>query len=79
MQVRGRREGRRPEGPGKGSSPRSWLIDNPTKEHTMHSHLSLDAARAFESEIRRRGSRPESLFALELKRERRSRRSRRSR
>ena len=45
----------------------------------MHSNLSLDAARAFEAEIRRRGSQPERRFAQELQRQRRSRRSRRSR
>jgi hypothetical protein len=45
----------------------------------MHNHLPLDTARAFEAEIRRRGSRPERRFAQDLQRERRSRRSRRSR
>ena len=45
----------------------------------MHSHLSLDTARAFEAEIRRRGNRPERRFAEDLQRERRSRRTRRSR
>ncbi|MET1060918.1 MAG: hypothetical protein ABWX84_15055 [Nocardioides sp.] len=45
----------------------------------MHTHLPLDAARAFEAEIRRRGNKPERLFAQELERERRSRRSRRPR
>jgi len=45
----------------------------------MHSPLSLDAARAIEAEIRRRGSQPERRFAQDLQRERRSRRSRRAR
>ena len=45
----------------------------------MHTLLSLDAARAFEAEVRRRGNRPERRFAEDLQRERRSRRSRRTR
>ena len=45
----------------------------------MHTLLSLDAARAFEAEIRRRGNRPERRLTQDLQRERRSRRTRRSR
>ena len=45
----------------------------------MHTLLSLDAARAFEAEISRRGNRPERRLAQDLQRERRSRRTRRSR
>jgi hypothetical protein len=44
----------------------------------MH-NLTPDIARAFEAEVRRRGSRPERRFAEELQRGRRSRRSRRGR
>ena len=45
----------------------------------MHSHLSLDTARAFEAELRRRGNQPERRFAEDLQRTRRTRRTRRSR
>ena len=45
----------------------------------MHNPLSLDTARAFEAEVRRRGDRPERRYAEDLQRGRRSRRSRRAR
>ena len=45
----------------------------------MHSHLSLDTARAFEADISRRSNRPERGFAEDLQRTRRTRRTRRSR
>jgi len=44
----------------------------------MHTNLSLDAARAFESEVGRRLRQPGKFQALELERERRRRRGRRS-
>ena len=65
--------------PAEGAAARSWVIDTRPRSTPMHSHLSLDAARAFEAEIRRRGNQPERRFAQELQRQRRSRRSRRSR